>query len=255
MDAPGIAFPTAATRETGPGHALPMHRWILALFWLITLCSPLRGSELNPDPAPLLAAGLSRFRSEVPKGWSYRQTTTAEGQSIVERHDGARPEFDRWSLVRKNDREPTDIERREYLESRSRRSRAGTAPRLAEQIDSAGAELLHEDPERVTYRCRLRPGDAGDRTAAFLRARIVIHRATATIEILELHNTAPFRPTFGVKIEEMLTRLTFTLPEGDTPSLPFSVETRVRGTAFWFKSLDAAMTIRFSDYARVTRPR
>lgn len=255
MDAPGIAAPAAGTRETRPRLEGPRHRRFLVLIGLLGMWAPAHGGEPVRATPPLLADGLSRFRSDVPKGWSYLQTTTAEGQSLVERHDGARPEFDRWSLVRKDGRAPTDAERREYLESRSRRSRAGTAPRLAEQIDPAGAEVLHEDAERVTYRCRVRPGDAGDRTAAFLRARIVIHRATATIETLELHSTGPFSPTFGVQITEMLTRLSFSLPAAAAPSLPLSVETRLRGTAFWFKSLDAAMTIRFSDYARATRSR
>lgn len=70
-----------------------------------------------------------------------------------------------------------------------------------------------------------------------------------------MRSTGPFSPTFGIRIEEMLTALTFSLPTGDKPSLPLSVETRLRGTAFWLKSLDAAMTIRFSDYARVGRSR
>ncbi len=252
----GIAPPVARGWNVRPVPARTSRWRGFALAWLLSVCPPLPGGETTLRPVqPLLGVALAHFRSEVPKGWSYVQATSAEGHSSVERHDGARPEFDRWSLVRKDDREPTERERREYLETRSRRSRAGTAPRLADQIDAASAELLQEDPARSTFLCRLRPGDAGDRTAAFLRARIVVHRASRSIETLELRNTGTFHPAFGIKIEEMLTRLTFSLPAGDIPSLPLSVETRLRGTAFWFKSLDAAMTIRFSDYSRVTRPR
>ncbi len=237
-----------ANRPSGPGAAGFRRTLVLGL---LTLLAPLADATPAGAPPDLLATALARFRSEVPRGWSYLQTTTAEGQSLVERCDAARPEFDRWSLVRKNGREPTAEERRDYLEARSRRSRAGTAPRLAEQIDPAGAERAHEDADRTTFVCRLQRGDRSDRTAAFLRARLTVHRATATIETLELKNTGPFSPTFGVTIEEMTTRLTFSVPVGDTPSLPLGVESRVRGTAFWFKSLDADMTIRFSDYARV----
>lgn len=228
----------------------------MALGWLLFVVAPLPGRAAEPLlPPGELAAVLSHFRSEVPKGWSYSQSTSAEGQSMVEQHDGARPEFDRWSLLRKNGRTPTEEERREYRESRSRRSRAGTAPRLAEQIEATSAEVRHEDAARTTFECRVRPGDPGDRTAAYLRARIVVHRATRTIETLELRSTGPFRPALGVRIEEMFTRLTFSLPAGDRPSLPLSVETRLRGTAFWFRSLDAMMTITFTDYTRVTRAR
>ena len=48
---------------------------------------------------PELAAALEHFRSDPPPGWSYTQTTSGEGRSMVERCDAARPEFDRWRWV------------------------------------------------------------------------------------------------------------------------------------------------------------
>jgi hypothetical protein len=41
------------------------------------------------------------------------------------------------------------------------------------------------------------------------------------------------------------------VPTADRPSLPQTVTPHVRGTAFIFKSLDAGMTVTFSDYERV----
>jgi hypothetical protein len=198
-------------------------------------------------PAELTAA-LQSFRAEAPRGWSYTQTTVSAGRSTVERCDATRPEFDRWSLRQKDERPPTAAEARDYFETRSRRSRGGTAPNLVEQLDLATVETLASDELRATFRCRLRPGEASDRTANFLRATLVLHRPSATLESIELHNTEPFNPTFGIHIREMRTRLTYSLPVGDVPSLPQRVETFVRGTAYWLKSLDAEMTITFHDY-------
>src|SRR5688500_7554913 len=79
---------------------------------------------------PELAKALETFRSEAPRGWSFTQTTNAEGKSTVERYDATKPEFDRWSLVEKNGRAPEAQELKEYAEARSRRSRTGTAPKL-----------------------------------------------------------------------------------------------------------------------------
>ena len=78
----------------------------------------------------------------------------------------------------------------------------------------------------------------------------VLHRPTRTIESLEIANIAGFSPTFGVKISEMKTVLTYSLPATDRPSLPQKVTTHLRGRAFWVKSLDADMTVTFSDYAK-----
>lgn len=172
---------------------------------------------------------------------------------MVERCDGAKPDFDRWSLVQKDGRAPTADELKDYAEGRSRRSRTGTAPSIVEQFDWPTLEKIGDTPERLTYRCRLRPGESRDKTAPFLRATIVLHRPTATIESIELANAESFSPTLAVKIAELKTTMTYSLPTADTPSLPQKVATHVRGTAFFFKSLDADMTVMFSDYVNARK--
>jgi hypothetical protein len=217
---------------------------LVLLLWVVTatgFCSA----------PPELAAALERFRSDPPRGWSFTQTTSAEGRSTVERSDAARPEFDRWSLVQKDGRAPKSDELKEYAEGRSRRSRTGTAPKIVDQFVFDSLETISDAPERVIYRCPLRPGESRDKTALALRATIVVHKPTHTIESIELANVEPFSPTFAVKIAELRTLMTYSLPSGDLPSLPQKVTTHVRGKAFMLKSLDADMTVTFSDYLRV----
>jgi hypothetical protein len=198
-----------------------------------------------------LASALEHFRSDPPRGWSFTQTTSAEGKSTVERYDAAKPEFDRWSLIQKDGRVPTPTELNDYGEARSRRSRTGTAPKLADQLVLEATEIVSDSPERTVFRCPLRPGESRDKTALFLRASIVVHKPTQVIESVELANTEPFNPTIGVKIVALKTTMRYSHPEGETPSLPQTVSTHVRGTAFFFKSLDADMTVTFSDYLKV----
>jgi hypothetical protein len=96
-----------------------------------------------------LAAAVKTFRADPPKGWSFTQTTTADGESTVERCDAARPEFDRWSLVQKNGKAPTAEEISHYAEMRSRRSRGGTAPSLVDQFDLETVERIRDDPQNA----------------------------------------------------------------------------------------------------------
>jgi hypothetical protein len=219
-------------------------RYLFALFFL--------AADAFAAVPPDLAAALEKFRSDPPHGWSFTQTTTAEGKSTVERSDAAKPEFDRWTLVKKNGRAPNAQELKEYAEARSRRSRAGTAPKLVDQLDLAALETVANTPESATFRCPLRPGESRDQTAIFLRATIIVHKPTHTIDSIELSNVQPFRPTFGVKISELKTLMTYSRPADDFPSLPQKVATHVRGTAFLLKSLDADMTVTFSDYTKVS---
>ena len=218
-----------------------MRAFSLFLFWLLPAGL---AAAVDPD----LVAALRGFRSEVPPDWSYVQATSDGQRSLEERHDATRPDFSRWSLLRKDGRTPTAAELAEYRDTRSRRSRGGTAPRLTEQIDPADAKVVAEADERATYRCRLRPAEAGDRTADFLHATVVIHRPSRTIEAITLENDAPFRPALGIRITKLSTRLTFSRPAGERPSLPQTVQTSVRGDAYWFKSLDADLQVTFSSY-------
>jgi hypothetical protein len=201
------------------------------------------------DPKPELAEVLKRFRTEGPKGWSFTQSTHAEGRSMIERYDSAQPEFNRWTLVSEDGRAPNAEAQRRYRDKFSRYTNSSTAPQLSDQIDQASLVVETETAERTTYRGRLKPTEKEDRTAAFLRAVIVWHNATGTIESLVIENTAPFTPSFGVKIEQMKTTMTYSLPEPEQPSLLQSVVTRLRGTAFWIKSIDADMTVAYSAYA------
>jgi hypothetical protein len=209
-------------------------------------------AELAAAPAEL-AAALQSFRSDPPRGWSFTQTTTAERKSTVERCDASKPEFDRWTLVKKDGRAPTAQELQDYAEARSRRSRTGTAPSLVDQLVLEAVETLAHTAERITFRCPLRPGESRDKTALFLRATLVVHKPSQTIESVELANVETFSPTFGVKIATLKTRMTYSLPDGETPSLPVRVDTHVRGSAFLFKSLDADMTVAYSDYVKVRK--
>jgi len=75
----------------------------------------------------------------------------------------------RWSLLAKDGRAPQPDELKDYAEARSRRSRTGTAPKITDQLNLATLERVADTPERVTYRCGLRPGEARDHVAEFLR--------------------------------------------------------------------------------------
>lgn len=249
-----------AGNSSGPRGAAHARSLLGRCAWLIAgaiaLSAVLVGraaADENAPPAAVFADALSRYRTEGPPGWSFTQKTVGDGHSRVERFDAAQPDFDRWSLLEQDGRPPTADERQDYREKLSRRSRGGTAPRLTDQLDLTTLSVTNDDADRMTLRFRLKPGEEGDNTARFLQATIVLHKSTRTIESLELASTESFSPTFGVRIAEMQTILRYSLPEADRPSLLLSTQTRLRGRAFWFKSLDADLTVTFSDHTKAGR--
>ncbi|ACB77117.1 hypothetical protein [Opitutus terrae] len=221
--------------------------WLLLAVVVVASVASVGASE-SPASTAAFREVLATFRTEGPRGWSFTQTTEGAGHRRVERFDAAQPEFLRWTLVQEDGRTPTADETRDYQEKLSRRSRGGTGPQFASQLDVNTMEFVGSADERATYRLRVQPGETGDATAQFLRATIVFHEPTRTIESLEIASVAPFSPTFGVKIAEMKTTLRYSLPTAERPSLLQQSVTRLRGRAFWLKSLDADLTVVFSGY-------
>src|SRR3954469_5372103 len=131
----------------------PMRVWLAVLF----VVSVARAAV----PAEL-AEALKTFRSDPPPGWSYTLTTAGEGRSTVERCDASKPEFERWSLLMKDGRQPTPAESSEYFEARSRRSRGGTGPKVTDQLDLDTLQQLSATDEEITYTCRVKQGAADD---------------------------------------------------------------------------------------------
>jgi hypothetical protein len=78
----------------------------------------------------------------------------------------------------------------------------------------------------------------------------VLHKPTQTIESLELGSTGEFSPATGIRIKEMKTLMTFSLPTAERPSLLLTVTTHLRGRAFFIKSLDQDMTVTRTDYTK-----
>lgn len=220
------------------------------MFARLALLCLLAVSALAADPLPPeFEAALKTFRAEGTKGWSFVQTTTAEKKGLVERYDAGKPEFTRWTLLKKDGRDPTPEELGEYHDKQTRRSRGETAPDVTKQLDFASAERVSDDPERTAYRFHLKPGGKEDTTAQYMVSTFTYHKPTRTIEQVELVNTEPFSPMFLVKIQEARTVIRYTLPTAERPTLLDRITVRVRGRAMLFRSLDEELTVTYSDYA------
>lgn len=219
-------------------------RLALLFLSLIVLASPLQADAVPPE----LAAALKDFRTEGSFGWGFTQITESEDKSLVERYNPAEPEVLRWDLVRKDGREPTEKELKDYREQQTRRTRGETAPNVKNQLDHETCTLVSDEGDRATWRFRLKPGAEDDRSAAHMAATFTLHRPSGTIEKVELASFEPFSPVFSVSINEARTVLEYTLPDGERPTLLKRVSMRVRGKAMWFKSLDSDLTVLYSDY-------
>jgi hypothetical protein len=219
-----------------------MRSWLLIILSSVSVLPALGG----PVPAELDAA-LQQLRTNAPLGWAFTQTTEAEGRSRVERFEPIGPEPARWRLLQVDGRVPTEDELEKYRKQQTLRAGGAPAPNVKDQIDRGTCELLSDDGVRGIWRFRLVPGK-NDPWAPYMAATFTLHRPTGVIERVELGSLAPFAPMTFTNIEEARTVMVYSLPEDDRPALLQEITVRIRGRAWFIRSLDSDMTVRYSDY-------
>ncbi|MBK9991254.1 MAG: hypothetical protein IPP19_11105 [Verrucomicrobia bacterium] len=220
-----------------------LRRLFFSLLLTLPALTVLRAGTLPPE----LDRALKLFRAEGAPNWAYIQTTESGDKTLVEHFDPSKPEFSRWTLLKKNGAAPNDSNLKEYRDRLSRRT-SGTAPNVKDQIDHSTCELLSDEIERATYRFRLQTGEKGDRSAAHMNVIFTLHKGTGVIERVELSAFEPFSPMFTVKITEAKTTMLYSLPTPERPALLQQITMHIRGRAMWFKSLDADMVVTYSEH-------
>lgn len=212
---------------------------------IFSLCLGALGAE---PPPPELVAALDGFRTGGPKGWAFTQTTESEDRQLAESYDPLQPDHLKWTLVTKDGRAPTAAEIDQYRQQQTRRTGGETAPDVLGQIDRNSCTPVDRDGNRSRWRFDLKPGGDDDMSAEHMRLTVTLHEPSATIERVELGSFEPFSPVLGVKINEAQTIIAYSLPTAALPSLLEQITVRVRGRAFFFKSLDSDMVVAYSDY-------
>jgi len=224
-----------------------LQRLLLVFFFAVLPLAIMRASPVPPD----LELALKRFQAEGAPGWAFVQTTESAGKNLVEHYNPAKPEFSRWTLLKKDGSPPSESETRDYKDRLSRRTSGGTAPNVKDQLDLASCAVVSDTDDRAIYHFPLKPGGNDDHSAAHMAAVFTLHKPTNTIERVELASFEPFSPVFAIKIAEAKTTLNYSLPVGERPSLLQQITVHIRGRAMWVKSLDQDMVVAFSDHEYV----
>lgn len=209
----------------------------------------------SPAPRAVEVAEEAIRRADATKldGWAFTVTTTEEGKKTVETHNPAAPNEQRWTLVLKDGKPPTEKELRKYAEER-RRARS-KEQRLSSLVDKASLELEGEDAERLTFRFRMKSdGDDAKLLAGKIRGTLVVRRDGPNVESLEIANTEKISKAGVFSLSEFQTRIRFRPAPERPESLIESVTARVRGRALLVKSLDADTETTFSDFRWVGKP-
>jgi hypothetical protein len=114
-------------------------------------------------------------------------------------------------------------------------------------IEPDTLELLEETEDH--WRFTFVPDEDGEDFLAHVDATLKIAKGEHPyLQEIDLRSKKPFKPGFGIKMKEFLTRLTFGPIAEEGPVVPRSVDIKVSGRAFLVINFDQATTRAYTDF-------
>jgi hypothetical protein len=238
------------------------------VFWCSMLivfgATPLAsGESLDPgNHAALLKEAVEAIESDFERNWAFTETSiTAEG-TTVGRFDPRLPEDTRWALLSVDDRDPTSDEIDDYLadkeDKNGNRENSDDADD-ADQKDSEVGNMISPDSLRLIeetdnfWLFSFIPNDDEDerKFMEHVDGTLTISKGGRYLQEINMQSREPFKPRFGVKINDFLTRLRFAPAADQGPIVPLSIDFRIDVRAFMVKRVRESAEISFSDYEYV----
>jgi len=202
----------------------------------------------------LLDEAASALNNDYNKAWAFTETTIESEIKTVARYDPSRFGDDRWDLLTVDGRTPTDEEIVEFTEDKADETDDGDDggyDGVHDMFQPESLSLIEEFDDHWLFSFIPSEDDFEDGFAAFVDGTLKVAKDGPYIESIILQSDKPFKPRFGVKISEFLTRLEFNRAAGTGPVVPVSMDVRVKVRAFLAISVNETISISYSDYEYV----
>ena len=229
---------------------------VIGVIVFLGLGNSLQGhaSENYTDLVAKASESINRFDSE---DWAYTETAETTDGIFVGRYDARRPDGERWTLDRVDDRDPTDEERQEFI-ARKQKNEESKKDDEDDSVESMvkiqTLSLIEESDTHWVFDFEPR-GDGDDE--AFMEhvsGELTIAKDNLHISAIRLRNTKPFKPRFGIKVSEFFTVMQFASISDDEQIAPISVDFKIKARAFALKNFEEQSKITYSDYQFVGGP-
>lgn len=209
------------------------------------------------DHAAILQDAAQAMDDAYLQEWAYTETNIESEEHTVGRYDPRLPMGERWQLLSFNDRQPTVQEIADYAEEKkddngSSSANNGDGDHDVSDIAEPDSLRLVEETDDYWLYSFTPVEDDEEEFMKHVDATMKIIKDGPYIEYIDMHSSKPFKPQFGVKVKEFVTRLQFGRASAGGPVVPLSIDIRVKARAFLAISVDETMSVSFSDYEYVS---
>lgn len=237
---------------------------ILSSCTFILLCCPVVAAVPAQDQTgraeqygQLLEDAVAALDAREWANWAYTQTDIGSDGVFVGRFDPARQESERWTLLLVNERAPTADEIEEYLDEKAGDNGwAGDGDdepnTIVSMVEPEGLELIEETDTHYLFRFVPDEDELDEGFAEYLDATLRISKLDGPwLESIDIHSNGPFRPQFGVRVRDFVTRMTFAQAGPGGPIVPRSLEVKISLRALLVISVDEHIITTYDEYERV----
>lgn len=235
---------------TNMWRAHPTSRVLTSVLWfgiLLALSFP----AVATNHQQLLDSAFAQFDDNFTEHWSYTETLTTSDGIMVGHYSPSRESP--WQLMTIDGEPPSTSEAKAYLKRKADEAEGGRNSRRdpAELVTPGTLQLINETDEHWTF--SFVPHGEGDDAAVmeYLTGHLQISKAGGHLNFIDIRNEDSFRPRFGVRIHEFLSRFEFERKD-DGDVLPVAFEFKIRLKAMGLMNVDEGITGRYSDYRRVS---
>jgi hypothetical protein len=209
------------------------------------------------DYSVLLYEAAAALNDDYYRDWAFTETSVEADVTTVARYDPGRPAGDRWEMLSVNGRAPTDEELAAFVdekaeeESGDHREDDDSDKDVVETVQPESLSLIEETGDYWLFSFVPEEDEDDEGFLEFIDATLKIVKDGPYIESIILRSEKPFRPQFGVKVKDFLTRLEFGPAASGGPIVPMSIDIKINIRAYLVIGIDETSSTTFSDYQYV----
>jgi len=209
----------------------------------------LLAAAVSTTAAPeIIGLAFSNMQDHQMTQCSFTRSMQDGDLNTTERFD---PGHGTWELLQIDGRSPTAKEVKNYSDDRNDRVNRTlpTALEFDDVADPGSFKLSEESNLEAVYEFTPAADTADDkRITAALTGKLVIDKNLQSVAYVEVSNTQPFSPGFGIKVKSMYQKVEYQWLEQQGVFVIGEVTVKVTGKAFGLKKVSQDMTVTFGEF-------
>ena len=213
-------------------------------FCLLLLCFPSLCTADNYED--ILLQAFARFDDNYREEWAFTEERIFKEVTSRGRYDPRLP--DRWSLLTVDGRTPTEKEISTYREDKSKEGNGRGAGKNSPEAMMNPESLSLIEETKTYWLFEFLPAGDDQKFMEHMDGEMMIDKSSLAIQFIDIRSSDSFKPRFGVRVSEFLTRLEFMRTNEEGPVVPQSMRFRIKAKAFGVMDVDERVSVVYSDY-------